>query len=465
MGFTTDTQRWAQGLFGHAHLGDPRRNRRLITYVTDQAQQAQHATAKVCPGAARRLAAYRLLHNRHVDPEAISEGAFAHTIRQLAQSQRVLAVEDSTSLSYRHTVRHQLGLIGNDRHGRRRGFHVHSVLLVEAGRGFVYGLADQQWWMRDPGSYGKRHRRRKRAYRDKESALWERSSRRVRARLEGEQVKAEVISVCDRGADIYEYLQYKQEQGEPFIVRSNQNRLLVGGLRLGAHMKQVAPFEESLTLQVEGRRQPARLALRVATVVLAPTSRRGQPREPALRPLSVQVVEVTELDAPAGEPPLHWRLYTSLPVETLEQALEILRLYRLRWRIEEWHKAWKSDCGVEVRQIRRRDALQRLAIILGWIAIRMIQLQQLEEASEEAPCTSVLTREEMHCLWAATETAPFPPEEPTVAWAKRAIARLGNFYDSHRTGRPGRRTMQDGLIRLTAICLGWRLARQQIDDL
>ena len=76
---------------------------------------------------------------------------------------------------------------------------VHSVILLEERSGTTVGLIEQTRWCREKGSRGKRHKRKERAYEDKESFKWERASRRVTARL-GE-VMGRVISVCDREAD------------------------------------------------------------------------------------------------------------------------------------------------------------------------------------------------------------------------------------------------------------------------
>ena len=46
-------------------------------------------------------------------------------------------------------------------------------------------------------------------------------------RLQGQM--ANVISVCDREADIYEYLQYKLTEQQRFVVRSMQSRHIEEG--------------------------------------------------------------------------------------------------------------------------------------------------------------------------------------------------------------------------------------------
>jgi IS4 transposase len=57
---------------------------------------------------------------------------------------------------------------------------------------------------------------------------------------------------------------------------------------------------------------------------------------------ALRVVVAREIAAPAHAKPVLWRL-TTLPVETVEDALEVIRLYRLRWRIEEVFRVLKRD--------------------------------------------------------------------------------------------------------------------------
>ncbi len=59
--------------------------------------------------------------------------------------------------------------------------------------------------------------------------------------------------------------------------------------------------------------------------------------------LSLRLVDIREVMPPDQGEPIHWRLLTTHAVDTLQQALWILGLYRRRWRIEEYFKTLKSD--------------------------------------------------------------------------------------------------------------------------
>jgi hypothetical protein len=62
-----------------------------------------------------------------------------------------------------------------------------------------------------------------------------------------------------------------------------------------------------------------------------------------------------------------WWLITDRPVETAEQAMEIFRMYRQRWSIEDAFKVAKTCLGWEEVQVLDYEAV-RLLVALGWVA-------------------------------------------------------------------------------------------------
>ena len=78
-----------------------------------------------------------------------------------------------------------------------------------------------------------------------------------------------------------------------------------------------------------------------------------------------------EINPPKGETPLKWLLLTSEPVESLAQALRVIDIYTHRWRIEEFHKAWKTGAGAERQRMEEPDNLERMVSILSFVAVRL----------------------------------------------------------------------------------------------
>ena len=65
----------------------------------------------------------------------------------------LLAIEDSTSLSYEHSVREELGLTGNNSLAKKRGYIVHTTMLMDAENEKTLGLIAQKRWCRDTDSF------------------------------------------------------------------------------------------------------------------------------------------------------------------------------------------------------------------------------------------------------------------------------------------------------------------------
>ena len=80
--------------------------------------------------AAAAEAAYRFARNDLVEASEIAEAGFAATKLRAESVAKIVADEDSTSLSYRHDVATELGDLGGPKNDTGHGFHVHSVLLT-----------------------------------------------------------------------------------------------------------------------------------------------------------------------------------------------------------------------------------------------------------------------------------------------------------------------------------------------
>ncbi len=455
---------WAQEVFGRCELGDVRRTHRLVKTAGMMARRVGEAAVSASDGdEAASEGAYRLIRNKSVAASKIAEGGFAATVVAAQGCQTLLAVEDTTTLSYKHSAVGELGDLGGPASSHKRGFIVHSVLLVERESGRTVGLIEQQRWCRDPAKRGQRHERQARAYGAKESVKWERASVQVASRMG--PLMPQVVSVCDRESDVYEYLCYKVGRAERFVVRASWDRSVIDDeARHLFELMSQAPVvgEHRVALGQRGGKQArgareARLEVRAQTVTI-----RAPKRDGSLGSLTVNAVLAQELSPPTGVEPAHWLLLTSEPVEGLDAVRRVIGDYALRWRIEEFHKAWKS--GTKVEQLRMQTAgnLERMATVLAFVAVRLLQLREavLESAPERAaqPCTTVLSDEEWRVLWATGEGTRPPRQAPTLRWAYGSIAKLGGFIDTKRTGRAGWDTMWDGWFRLQERVFGYRLA-------
>ncbi len=459
MTFCSDTDEWAKSTFGGCELGDRRRTDRVVDFASRLATNPKGSVNEVCgDDTAAAEGAYRLLRNEAVLDKSIDEGPFKKTAEDIAEFETVLAIQDTTTLNYSHQASKELGTIG----GKGRGFVVHSTIAVNASNREVLGLLDQKRWTR------KHKRRRKKTgkkppYKDRESYKWEAAQRRISSRMKS---TANVINVCDREADINEYLQYQKGNDGRFIIRASVDRCLKGHSRKLWDLLSTEPV-----LGTGHVRIPQRGLSRAKSPSLNRSARKARQAHVSFRarqvtlfadnPITVNAVYVRETHAPTGETPIEWMLLTTEPIDDFEQLKHVVDYYVMRWIIEDFHKAWKSGCGIEERRLQTSNNLLRLAAITAHVAVRLLQIRSLAEAHPDAPCDSVLSNTEWRVLFAIrNQKRGIPKKVPSIQWAMTTIAKLAGWRDSKRTGRIGWHTLWKGWSLLQVAVQGWELRGQ-----
>ena len=277
---------------------------------------------------------------------------------------------------------------------------------------------------------------------------------------------AQVIGVADREGDVWDHFAHVPE-GIDLAVRSRHNRPLDGGKLLFEALADQPPLAADLVKVAP--RGPGDKG-RVAKVVprAGPVRIKRPDTAPRTDPAQLQLglVEAIEQDPPEGVKPLVWRILTTLPVATADDAKDVVRCYRLRWRIEEVFRALKRD-GLALEETQVQDSLRlfRLAVMGLGAAARIIQLVDARDGSSR-PMSDVLdpnlvgdvailvrTRE------GATIKQQNPHREGSLAWLSWVVARYGGWNCYGKP--PGPKTMADGWIRFTATLCGVILARAE----
>lgn len=462
------TEDWASDVFSDCELGDKRRTSRLIKVATSLANKIGSTLASACDGDSAAVeGSYRFVRNKDIESSAIAEGGFKSTAIKAQAYKTLLALEDTTSFNYTHAAE---GLEkAENNNGNVCGFYVHSVLLVDPVKGETLGLIEQSRWQRKAATRGKRYRRHEREYESKESIKWEKSSKEMSGRL-GDKI-SDIISVCDREADVYEYLDYKRRNNQRFVVRAVRNRCLCFSgetITDALNEGEILGYCDVNIGQKSGRiARKARLALRSCCVKL-----KGLEREHyTLDEMKMNIVCATEVNDTATENKLSWVLLTSEPVESFEQAQQVIGYYEMRWHIEEFHKAWKTGTGAERQRMQSADNLEKMIVILGFVAVRLLQLKEAFERKEQnkrissrEKCTTVLTQEEFIVLWFSVQKnkskpTAVPRVHPELSWAYEAIAKLGGWSNSKRTGKASWLTIWQGWYRLQERVSGFKAAK------
>ncbi len=159
-------------------------------------------------------------------------------------------------------------------------------------------------------------------------------------------------------------------------------------------------------------------------------------------------VHAVEAGDPAdGSARLEWLLLTTLPVAGEEQAREILKLYALRWRIEDWHRVLKSGCGVEKIAHAAAERLQRAAAINAVIAWRLAALTMCGRETPELDAKCFFTKIEIAILADFATERRFPRPD-NLGRAMGLVAAMGGHLHRKHDRPPGNEIIWYGYARL-----------------
>jgi hypothetical protein len=283
------------------------------------------------------------------------------------------------------------------------------------------------------------------------------------------------VHVMDRGADNFEVFCHCWEQHADWIVRAaHKDRKVIEPkgktIPLETYLETLpiaGGYELNLRPRAKSREhghQPARTAqleVRCGPLRLPfPNHKSPYLKQFSPDPLAMWVVYAVEVNAPADVEPIQWILLTSLPVTNFEDAWRILCYYEKRWLIEEWHKALKTGCRVEHRQLKCKEGLERITGLLGVVAVRLLQLKSAARLTPERPAREVVPRLWIQMLVAARKRLKdVTASNMTVGAFYRELAKLGGFLGRKSDGEPGWITIWRGWQKLYMLVRGAEIAQ------
>jgi hypothetical protein len=405
---------WAQQEFGACDLGDPRRTRRLVRVVSDQASQPSGSYAQASGGNRHALKGYyRLLNNQQeaVQKESLLQGHRWQTIRRMKHEPTVLIVQDTTELNFStRSACEGLGCIGSNQTGAQsRGLDLHSCLAVGGQSGLPLGVLRLHGYAPESSKGKDPHR----PIQDKESYRWLEAYQDA-CSIAALMPETRVISVADREGDMFELFDLRRcHQGlkAELLVRAKYDRCLEGSDRKLFEELAAAPLAKTVSITVPRQREhrgkpsvagrsalPARSAhveLRFKEVTLrAPLTSQTRHKPP----LKLWAVYLLEKHPPEGATAVHWLLLTTIPIASVKEALKSIGWYCRRWRIEEWHRVMKSGCNILEHQNHSAEVLLRAIALDAVIAWRIMLLALLGREVPELPAGTLFDAGECEVL-------------------------------------------------------------------
>ena len=455
-------------------LNDSRLSERGQSIVEKIAEKPNESFPNIFGSEAELAALYRFVGNPRIDFKNIISAHIASTVARCTTVGKVLAIHDTTEFSFKiwdDYVRPAL----SKKSKKRQGYYAHATIAASADglraplgtlgiRPFIHSADQdeetQQFWDQNFGAL------------ECESDRWFDAVFNAEEEL---KYVDEVIHVGDREADIYELLANMSIFKCQYVIRAAQDRRVIDKEQpeIAKLFDSVAnqPVLTTRTIELSPRRhsstppavqkaypsrgkRPATLEFRAVTLfVQRPKNRSDLVDFP--ESLELNVVEAREIDVPEGEEPVRWVLLTSEAIDTIEDVLLVVDMYRTRWLIEEFFKAIKTGCAYEERQLETASSLLNgLALTLP-VAWKLLVMRHLERNCPDIPADAIITFIQFQCLCAALPKWKWS-DEPTVGEICRAIASLGGHQKSN--GRPGWLTISRGFRKLLEMEQGWKLA-------
>lgn len=407
-----DGENWAKQEFGGASLGDARLNSRLVEIARAKAEKPGRAFTGVAAGDWAAVKAYYRFID-HPDEEAIGVEQILkphrkRTVQRMKGQRTVLCIQDGSDLDYTSLAQCEgLGVIGtNQTAAQSRGLHLHTTFAV-APNGLPLGVVRAACVAPKLKSPEDQRPSYEIPIEEKDTYCWIEGLRDT-VELAAEMPQTRLINVCDREADFFELFDEQRcKPGVDLLVRANHNRVTTDEpFKLFESVRQDS-IQTKLQIQVPRQSARPKLSKKKArpkrpsrSAELEVRYQRIQVRPPKYlsdkAPLDIWVIHAREASPPAGTDPIEWFLLTTVHIHSAEDAVQCLRWYCLRWRIEDWHRVLKSGCAIEnivhdtAERIRRAIAIN---LVIAWRIMLMALLgRQTPDLPPEVMFSSIELR-------------------------------------------------------------------------
>jgi hypothetical protein len=352
----SQTKTWIDRELAGSEFRDVRLHKRFRKLFEQLSEGTGESIPLVCQDWANTKAAYRFLSNPRVSEGDILAGHFQSTRDRFAATDAtVLILHDTTEFNYHREDIQSVGIVKrtplrnrfdqSPQHYVVCGILMHSSLAVTMG-GLPLGLAAMKFWTRKKfkgcNALKKKINPTRVPIEKKESIRWLENMKQSTALF---QDSRRCVHIGDRESDIYELFCAAQAAETHFLVRTCVDRLAGDGKHTIANEmgeEHVKGLHRIDVRDKKGNLSKAILEIKYRRIhVLPPINKKGRYPE-----LTLTVIHAQERGMPQGREKIDWKLITDLPVSSREEAMEKLRWYSMRWKIETFRsRAGVRRCG------------------------------------------------------------------------------------------------------------------------
>jgi hypothetical protein len=459
----------SRNLFDYsASFSDERLDDRCKFIAEKMFRQRSAVIQQFCKGNKETTAARRFFNNENI---SLSDQINALTKKTNCLSpKQVLLIEDCSEFNYTS----KLGRIQPDSLGpltskHCTGFFVHPCLIVDTNNNIPMGFSAVEIWKRNKDA-GDKHKRSyaKLPIEKKESWKWIECIQKSKEVLPQHVHK---IVVADREADIYKVYTMLKDETTDLLIRAKADRNIRSGGTISSFLKEQS-VKKTVSIIVkadakdERSKHKATLEIKYGHVEIKKPDTVSNKGEQSYFGLYVVEIKEKESTVKKSEKPVHWIIFTTLPVTSNQTAETVLKYYSKRWLIEELFGILKSrGLNLEDSQLTSGEALMKLTVVAMDVALKILQLTKGRE-DEVSKAEIIFTTTELELIKhlipeyeGQTEKQKNPHKKDSLAWAAWLIGRLGGWMGYKTESPPGNKTMARGLERFNSVFIGYKMKR------
>lgn len=443
--------------FPHLDFGDIRRDERFVTILNNISAQPGSSIPKQNKSWYDTKATYEFFKNEDVSIEALKKTMMLYGAKQVADKMQLLILQDISNISYNDLQAEGLGYLDNK---EGRGILCYSSMAATT-EGLPLSLLYQHTWIRPLDELGKSSRRKQINFEDKESYRWYEGMQEVN-KLLGQSIQK--IHIADREADIYELFFHAYELNTDFLIRARHNRQLSNGSHLWDNIAE-QPVAASVNLELPDKTGKKRLSIEAEVRYHQVEILRPVTNKSSYESVVLTAIEIKEPGAKNKneEDIIHWKLLTTLEINSVTDALQCVKWYTTRWLIERFHYVLKSGTKIEELQLKDAESLQKAISVYSMAAFRVMQLVYESRHHPEISCEVILTKAQWKTLYMLiNNNNQLPRQPPTLQQAVLWIGRLGGHLGRKSDGPPGLKTVWLGYQQLCHAASVYELMTKKI---
>jgi hypothetical protein len=437
---------WASTELHGANLGHERFRPNAIKILTRLGENAGLSFSAAC-GPAVRKSANRLFSDPDID---LQQGHVEQTVQRCSGQALVLALEDTTDVNYdRHKDKKGMGHLGGPRD--IRGINIHSVLCASE-QGEPLGLIGQYIWApaKSKSKVEGIHLR-KLPIEEKESMKWIRLMRDVNQAF-GDK-RGQVLVIADREGEFYEHFSEPRKTNIDLLVRGNhmERKIFFKEQKCKVlDLPDLVEVQQTYTMTVQRQKdreeREAQIGVRYGSIEYPPTvDRKGAV-------ITLSFVHAAEINY-SEEDKIEWYLFTSMVIESVEQARKLITFYSKRWTIERFHYILKTGLKIEKVQIDTFGRLKNALELYSIVAWRILWLAYVGKVKPQAEAKAVFEQSQIEILENLNQKKIM-----TVRDFLLAMGKLVGFQTSKKQPLPGEKLLWQAYGQLMQIQRGFELA-------